>query len=61
LRERILFIFRIAPVSYVVAMRESAVAIGALMGFVFLGEKFTGIKIAGIVLIVLGMMAIKMA
>ncbi len=57
----ILFIFRIAPVSYVVALRESAVAIGALMGFVFLGEKFSGIKIIGISLIVLGMMAIKMA
>jgi multidrug transporter EmrE-like cation transporter len=45
----------------VVALRESAVAIGALMGFVFLDEKFTGIKVAGISLIVLGMMAIKMA
>ncbi|MCJ7833390.1 MAG: DMT family transporter [Deltaproteobacteria bacterium] len=57
----ILFIYRIAPVSYVVALRELAVAIGALMGFVFLGEKFTGIKIVGITLIVLGMIAIKMA
>jgi drug/metabolite transporter (DMT)-like permease len=57
----ILFIYRIAPVSYVVALRELAVAIGALMGFVFLGEKFTGIKIIGIALIVLGMMAIKLA
>jgi EamA-like transporter family. len=57
----ILFIFRIAPVSYVVALREMAVAIGALLGFVFLGEKSTGIKIIGIALIVLGMMAIKMA
>jgi drug/metabolite transporter (DMT)-like permease len=57
----ILFIFRIAPVSYVVALRETAVAIGALMGFVFLKEKATGFKIAGITLIVLGMIAIKMA
>jgi multidrug transporter EmrE-like cation transporter len=45
----------------VVALRESAVVIGALMGFVFLDEKFTGIKMAGISLIVLGMMAIKMS
>jgi drug/metabolite transporter (DMT)-like permease len=57
----ILFIYRIAPVSYVVALRELAVAIGAVLGFVFLGEKPTFLKIAGITLIVLGMMAIKIA
>jgi drug/metabolite transporter (DMT)-like permease len=57
----ILFIFRIAPVSYVVALRELAVAFGAALGFVFLREKPTGLKIVGITLIVLGMMAIKMA
>ncbi|MEW6184648.1 MAG: DMT family transporter [Thermodesulfobacteriota bacterium] len=57
----ILFIFRIAPVGYVVALRETAVAIGALMGFVFLREKPATLKIAGIILIVIGMMAIKMA
>jgi drug/metabolite transporter (DMT)-like permease len=57
----ILFIYRIAPVSFVVALRESAVAIGALMGFIFLDEKVTVNKVVGIVLIVLGMMAIKIA
>ena len=57
----ILFIYKIAPVSYVVALRELAVAIGAVLGFVFLGEKPTGLKIVGITLIVLGMMAIKIA
>jgi drug/metabolite transporter (DMT)-like permease len=57
----ILFIYKIAPVSYVVALRELAVAIGAVLGFVFLGEKPTGFKIVGITMIVLGMMAIKMA
>jgi drug/metabolite transporter (DMT)-like permease len=57
----ILFIFRIAPVSYVVALREVAVAFGAVFGFAFLGEKMTRLKIVGIVLIVIGMMAIKMA
>lgn len=57
----ILFIFRIAPVSYVVALRETAVAIGALLGFVLLKEKPTPSKITGIVLIVIGMMAIKLA
>ncbi len=57
----ILFIYRIAQVSYVVALRETAVAIGAVLGFVFLGEKPTGLKIVGITLIVLGMIAIKIA
>lgn len=57
----ILFIYRIAQVSYVVALRELAVAFGAVLGFVFLGEKPTRLKIFGITLIVLGMMAIKLA
>ena len=57
----ILFIFQIAQVSYVVALRELAVAIGALLGFKFLKEKFTKRKIIGITFIVLGMIAIKMA
>jgi len=57
----ILFIFRIAKVSYVVALRELAVAFGALLGFRFLGEKPTPVKIAGIALIVLGVIVIKMA
>ena len=57
----ILFIYRIAQVSYVVALRELAVAFGAVLGFVFLGEKPTFLKVVGIILIVLGMMAIKMA
>ena len=57
----ILFIYKIAPVSYVVALRELAVAFGAVLGFIFLGEKPTGLKIVGITLIVIGMMAIKMA
>ena len=57
----ILFVYRIAQVSYVVALRELAVAFGAVLGFVFLGEKPTGFKITGITLIVMGMLAIKMA
>ncbi|MBI4765293.1 MAG: EamA family transporter [Deltaproteobacteria bacterium] len=57
----ILFIYRIAQVSYVVALRELAVAFGAVFGFIFLGEKPTRLKIVGITLIVLGMIAIKMA
>ncbi len=57
----ILFIYRIAQVSYVVALRELAVAFGAVLGFIFLGEKPTLLKVMGILLIVLGMMAIKLA
>jgi len=57
----ILFVFRIAQVSYVVAAREFAVAIGAILGFIFLKEKLTIRKAIGIAAIVAGMILIKMA
>ncbi|MFA5857854.1 MAG: EamA family transporter [Elusimicrobiota bacterium] len=57
----ILFVFRLAPVSYVVALRELAVAVGAIFGIKFLGEKCPPLKIAGIVLIVAGIIVIKLA
>ncbi len=57
----ILFVFQIAQVSYVVAARELAVAFGALLGFIFLNEKFSAQKLLGITGIVIGMILIKMA
>ena len=57
----ILFVFQMAQVSYVVAARELAVAIGALLGFIFLKEQFTAQKLLGIMGIVIGMILIKMA
>ncbi len=57
----ILFVFQMAQVSYVVAARELAVAIGALLGFIFLKEQFSAQKVLGIMGIVIGMLLIKMA
>jgi uncharacterized membrane protein len=55
----ILFALTMAPVSYIVAVREFAVVIGAILGFVFLKEKITLQKLAAIVLIAAGMILIK--
>jgi uncharacterized membrane protein len=57
----ILFVFQIVQVSYVVAARELAVAIGALLGFIFLQEQFSAQKLLGIMGIVIGMILIKLA
>jgi drug/metabolite transporter (DMT)-like permease len=57
----ILFTFRLANVSYVVAAREIGVVIGALLGVRFLNERSTPKKIAGISCIVLGLVMIKIA
>jgi uncharacterized membrane protein len=57
----ILFVFQMAQVSYVVAAREMAVVIGALLGFIFLKEQFSAQKVLGIMGIVIGMILIRMA
>lgn len=57
----ILFAFRLANVSYVVAARESSVAIGAIAGFIILNEKSTLRKIVGIFIIILGLIMVKIA
>lgn len=56
----ILFAMRLAPVSYVSAAREVSVVLGALAGFVFLGEKVTRVKIIGLIAIVAGCCFIKL-
>jgi drug/metabolite transporter (DMT)-like permease len=57
----ILFTFRFAYVSYVVAAREIAVAIGAVMGLVILREEFSLRKVIGIGAIVAGLVILRMA
>jgi len=57
----ILYAFRMASVSYIVAAREIAVALGAVMGFVILKEEIRAMKVIGIAAIVLGLIILKMA
>ena len=56
----ILFAFRLGPATYIVALRECSVVIGALFGFVFLKEQFTLKKLVGIGTVTAGMMLIYM-
>lgn len=56
----ILFTFRFAHVSYVVAAREIAVAIGALFGFALLKEAISMRKVIGIAAIVAGLVILRM-
>jgi uncharacterized membrane protein len=57
----ILFAFRLEELSYVVAVREFAVVIGAVLGLTLLKERFTLKKILGICAITAGMILIKLA
>ena len=49
------------PVSYIVAVREFAVVIGSILGFVVLKEQLTICKGIGIVAITLGLVLVKVA
>jgi drug/metabolite transporter (DMT)-like permease len=55
----ILFALQMAPVSYIVAAREFAVVIGALLGIVFLKERISVLKGVATVFIVLGLVLLK--
>lgn len=57
----ILFAFRLGPASYIVASREFAVVIGAVLGVVVLKERLTARKGLGIATITLGLILVKMA
>lgn len=56
----ILFAFQKGPAAYIVAIRESSVAVGSLLGFLLLREPFTLKKGMGIVVITLGLLLIKL-
>jgi len=45
--------------SYIVSMREFSVVIGSFLGFVFLKEKPTVLKIIGILCVTAGLIFIK--
>lgn len=55
----IYYLFAEAKASYVTPIRETSIVIGAILGFLFLKEKATLNKIAGILSIVLGVILIK--
>ena len=57
----ILFAFRLGPASYIVAARELAVVIGALLGLWLLQERFTLVKVAGMIAVVCGLILVKVA
>jgi len=57
----ILFAFAMGPVGYIVAVREFAVVLGALAGFIFLKERFTIRKMVAICIIVIGIISIKLS
>jgi drug/metabolite transporter (DMT)-like permease len=57
----ILFAFRLGPVSYIVAVREFAVVIGACFGVLCLNERLTPPKIVGMGAILCGLVLVKLA
>jgi drug/metabolite transporter (DMT)-like permease len=57
----ILFAFRLGPVSYIVAAREFAVVLGALLGFFVLKERLTARRVMGITAITIGLVLLKLA
>ena len=57
----ILFAFTFEKASYIVALRESSVVIGSVMGFIFLKEKPTPYKVAGILFITAGLFLLKLS
>lgn len=55
----ILYAYTLGPVSYIVAARESSVVIGSLIGFVFLREQYTPLKLVGVLSIAAGLALLK--
>jgi uncharacterized membrane protein len=55
----ILFAYQLAPVSYVIALREVAVVIGAVLGILVLKERLDLWKALGIGAITAGIVFIK--
>lgn len=56
----ILFAMTVGQVGYIVALREFAVVLGAVLGFVFLKERVTPMKVGAVLVIVAGLVCIKL-
>jgi uncharacterized membrane protein len=50
----VLYAMSLAQVSYILALRQISVVLGALMGVIFLGEKYGRVRIVGSLIIFLG-------
>jgi uncharacterized membrane protein len=50
----VLYAMSLAQVSYILALRQISVVLGALMGVIFLGEKYGKVRIIGSVIIFIG-------
>ncbi|MBY0384317.1 DMT family transporter, partial [bacterium] len=57
----VVWAYTLAPAAYVLALREVSIVITALLGVVYLKEPMTRLKAAGITLILLGILLIKLA
>jgi len=55
----ILYVFRIAPMSRIVAVRELSVVFGAITGYIWLREDFNRLRLAGVIIVVLGIVLVK--
>jgi len=55
----ILFAMTVGEVGYIVALREFAVVIGAVLGVVFLKERITLLKVGSVLMIVFGLILIR--
>eukprot|EP00663_Eupelagonemidae_sp_cell21sb_P003252 gene3253-biopygen7427 len=50
----------VAEATYVVALRESSVVFGAVLGWTVFGEPFSATRLAGVTLVVAGVVAIRL-
>ncbi len=50
----VLYAMSLAQVSYILALRQISVVLGALMGVLFLGEKYGRVRIIGSIIIFIG-------
>jgi drug/metabolite transporter (DMT)-like permease len=57
----VLYVYSRAPVSYAGAIRESSIVLGALAGWLWLGESFGARRVAGAALMSLGVLLIVLA
>jgi drug/metabolite transporter (DMT)-like permease len=54
----VLIAFRLAPIAYVGATREVSIVIAAIAGWQLLGERLSALRLAGAIVIVLGIVSI---